>query len=173
MLSKLQKIRDQKTSEQKGFTIIEVMIVLAIAGLIILIVFLAVPALQRNGRNTQRKNDVGQISAAIATYVTDNSKTSTLTTGDVTAALANAKLGFYSPTVGSATTGIWFGTPGTAPAAGTTASATVVSSDTVIVVTGVTCASGVPTATGASARSIAVVYANETAGAPTIGCVSN
>ena len=55
MLSKLQKIRDQKTSEQKGFTIIEVMIVLAIAGLIILIVFLAVPALQRNGRNTQQK----------------------------------------------------------------------------------------------------------------------
>jgi prepilin-type N-terminal cleavage/methylation domain-containing protein len=35
-----------------GFTIIEVMIVLAIAGLILLIVFLAVPALEREARNT-------------------------------------------------------------------------------------------------------------------------
>ncbi|HPW47952.1 MAG TPA: prepilin-type N-terminal cleavage/methylation domain-containing protein, partial [Candidatus Saccharibacteria bacterium] len=34
--------------DQKGFTIIEVLIVLAIAALILLIVFLAVPALQRN-----------------------------------------------------------------------------------------------------------------------------
>ena len=42
----------------QGFTIIEVMIVLAIAGLIMLIVFLAVPALQRNQRNTARKQDV-------------------------------------------------------------------------------------------------------------------
>jgi prepilin-type N-terminal cleavage/methylation domain-containing protein len=41
----------------EGFTIIEVMIVLAIAGLIMLVVFLAVPALQRNSRNTQRNND--------------------------------------------------------------------------------------------------------------------
>ena len=48
MLSKLKK-------SNQGFTIIEVMIVLAIAGLILLIVFLAVPALQRNGRNTTKK----------------------------------------------------------------------------------------------------------------------
>lgn len=48
-------------SETKGFTIIEVLIVLAIAGLIMLIVFLAVPALQRNSRNTQRRNDVQKI----------------------------------------------------------------------------------------------------------------
>ena len=40
MLNKLKK------SDKDGFTIIEVMIVLAIAGLILLIVFLAVPALQ-------------------------------------------------------------------------------------------------------------------------------
>ncbi len=48
----------------EGFTIIEVLIVLAIAGLIMLIVFLAVPALQRNQRNTSRKNDVGRVGAA-------------------------------------------------------------------------------------------------------------
>jgi prepilin-type N-terminal cleavage/methylation domain-containing protein len=35
-------------NNKKGFTIIEVLIVLAIAGVIMVIVFLAVPALQRN-----------------------------------------------------------------------------------------------------------------------------
>lgn len=56
----------------EGFTIIEVMIVLAIAGLIMLIVFLAVPALQRNARNTQRRNDAGHLSALISEYVANN-----------------------------------------------------------------------------------------------------
>lgn len=42
----------------KGFTIIEVVLVLAIAGLIFLMVFIALPALQRNQRDTQRKNDM-------------------------------------------------------------------------------------------------------------------
>lgn len=51
---------------QKGFTIIEVLIVLAIAGLIMVIVFLAVPSLQRNSRNTQREADVSKIAAAIS-----------------------------------------------------------------------------------------------------------
>lgn len=58
MIKKLQK-------DEKGFTIIEVLIVLAIAGLIMLIVFLAVPALQRNSRNTQRTNDASRIAAAV------------------------------------------------------------------------------------------------------------
>jgi prepilin-type N-terminal cleavage/methylation domain-containing protein len=51
-------------SSNKGFTIIEVLIVLAIAGLIMLIVFLAVPALQRNSRNTQRNSDASKVAAA-------------------------------------------------------------------------------------------------------------
>lgn len=54
--------------KQEGFTIIEVLIVLAIAGLIILIVFLAVPALQRNSRNTQRKSDVSSLLGGIQEY---------------------------------------------------------------------------------------------------------
>ena len=45
----------------KGFTIIEVVLVLAIAGLIFLAVFLALPALQRNQRDTQRKNDMSRL----------------------------------------------------------------------------------------------------------------
>jgi prepilin-type N-terminal cleavage/methylation domain-containing protein len=53
-----------KKLNNKGFTIIEVLIVLAIAGLIMLIVFLAVPALQRNSRNTQRNSDASLIASA-------------------------------------------------------------------------------------------------------------
>ncbi len=51
---------------QEGFTIIEVLIVLAIAGLIMLIVFLAVPALQRNSRNTARTADAALVTSAIS-----------------------------------------------------------------------------------------------------------
>lgn len=58
-------MKSKLKQNQKGFTIIEVLIVLAIAGLIMVIVFLAVPALQRNSRNTQRTNDASLISSAI------------------------------------------------------------------------------------------------------------
>ena len=50
---------------QAGFTIIEVMIVLAIAGVIMVALFLAVPALQRNSRNNQRSADAALIAAAV------------------------------------------------------------------------------------------------------------
>lgn len=65
----LSTIRNRK---EKGFTIIEVLIVLAIAGLILLVVFLAVPALQRNARNTQRKEDVASIMGGISEFVNNN-----------------------------------------------------------------------------------------------------
>lgn len=58
--------------KSQGFTIIEVLIVLAIAGLIMLIVFLAVPALQRNSRNTQRKNDISALLGAVTEYNNNN-----------------------------------------------------------------------------------------------------
>lgn len=59
----MQNLIKHKRSE--GFTIIEVMIVLAIAGLIMLIIFLAVPALNRNSRNEQRNHDAALVGAAV------------------------------------------------------------------------------------------------------------
>lgn len=56
----------------KGFTIIEVLIVLAIAGLILAIIFLAVPALQRNSRNTSIRSDAAAILAGVNDYVANN-----------------------------------------------------------------------------------------------------
>lgn len=57
---------------KKGFTIIEVVLVLAIAGLIFLMVFLALPALQRSQRDTQRKQDLSRVVAAYSTYKSNN-----------------------------------------------------------------------------------------------------
>lgn len=55
-----------------GFTIIEVVLVLAIAGLIFLMVFIALPALQRAQRDTQRRDDMARVSEAITQYQTNN-----------------------------------------------------------------------------------------------------
>ena len=58
--------------QQKGFTIIEVVLVLAIAGLIFLMVFVALPALQSGQRDTARRSDVGIVASAVNTYVSNN-----------------------------------------------------------------------------------------------------
>lgn len=58
--------------KKQGFTIIEVVLVLAIAGLIFLMVFIALPALQRNQRDTQRKDDLGRVKVAINNYMSSN-----------------------------------------------------------------------------------------------------
>lgn len=59
---------------KRGFTIIEVVLVLAIAGLIFLMVFIALPALQRSQRNTRRRQDISRISTAFTQYMSQNSK---------------------------------------------------------------------------------------------------
>jgi prepilin-type N-terminal cleavage/methylation domain-containing protein len=61
-----------KTKRAEGFTIIEVMIVLAIAGLIMVIVFIAVPQLQRNQRDNARQNIANRLKAEIETYAGNN-----------------------------------------------------------------------------------------------------
>jgi prepilin-type N-terminal cleavage/methylation domain-containing protein len=55
----------QLKKKTEGFTIIEVLIVLAIAGLIMVIVFIAVPALQRSQRNEARNNDARLVGNAV------------------------------------------------------------------------------------------------------------
>lgn len=62
----------KKHKHYKGFTIIEVVLVLAIAGLIFLMVFLALPALQQSQRDTQRKNDARNLLAAIIEFQSHN-----------------------------------------------------------------------------------------------------
>lgn len=58
----------QLKKRTEGFTIIEVLIVLAIAGLIMLIVFLAVPALRRNQQNNTMRSEASRILSLATEY---------------------------------------------------------------------------------------------------------
>ena len=60
------------TKPKKGFTIIEVVLVLAIAGLIFLMIFVALPALQRSQRDNARKNDVAIVLGAVTSFIGNN-----------------------------------------------------------------------------------------------------
>ena len=66
----------------KGFTIIEVVLVLAIAGLIFLMVFLALPALQRSQRDTRRKQDVAMVVTTLHNWKANNKGRSYASLGD-------------------------------------------------------------------------------------------
>lgn len=63
-------------NSKQGFTIIEVVLVLAIAGLIFLMVFVALPALQRSQRDTQRRNDMSRVDTSLVQYQTNHSNLS-------------------------------------------------------------------------------------------------
>lgn len=106
----------KKINKNQGFTIIEVLIVLAIAGLILLVVFLAIPALQRSARNHQRKTDATAALSAVTQFLDNNNGTwpsglsstsNTLTFGAVNTAEATtqAKMGYYTKSFTYATTG--------------------------------------------------------------------
>ena len=64
--------KQNKGQQKTGFTIIEVVLVLAIAGLIFLMVFVALPALQRSQRDTQRRNDMSRVDTSLVQYQTNN-----------------------------------------------------------------------------------------------------
>jgi prepilin-type N-terminal cleavage/methylation domain-containing protein len=163
MLNQIKKAKQNKS--EQGFTIIEVMIVLAIAGLILLIVFLAVPALQRNSRNTQRKNDVSAVLAAVNEYVSNNGG-ALPAAGNGTVAqdlIDAAHPGFYKSGPGNGNGQLQIVSGAQAALAGNQAN------DRVRVVEGVKCSTGGDTV-GASPRSVAIQYEYETAGGFTATC---
>ncbi len=65
-------MKQRQINSKKGFTIIEVVLVLAIAALIFLMVFIALPALGRSQRDTQRKEDLSRMATAITNYQSNN-----------------------------------------------------------------------------------------------------
>lgn len=72
MASSRKYMRKMDTGDRGGFTIIEVVLVLAIAGLIFLMVFIALPSLQRSQRDTQRRSQLGDVQTAIMHYQNNN-----------------------------------------------------------------------------------------------------
>ena len=77
-------------SKQEGFTIIEVLIVLAIAALILLVVFLAVPGLQRSQTNNAIKNDATHIATSYTNYYSNNTSTWPTTAANITSIVNDA-----------------------------------------------------------------------------------
>jgi prepilin-type N-terminal cleavage/methylation domain-containing protein len=149
---------------QEGFSIVEVMIVLAIAGLIILVVFLAVPALQRNSRNTTKKSDVGSIGSLVGEYQGANGGKSpaaiSFTEGELTFTGGNSVKTAVSVGVSGVTIDTDGGTSVTAP-----------TGDAVVIATKVKCSSSSTHTIVASARSVAILYNVETAGGTAPQCV--
>ena len=59
----------------QGFTLIEIVIVLAIAAAIILMVFLAVAGVRRSQRDTQRRSDAARLAATVEQFAANNGGT--------------------------------------------------------------------------------------------------
>ncbi|HSX34015.1 MAG TPA: type II secretion system protein [Candidatus Saccharimonadales bacterium] len=159
MLSKL-----HKSKKEQGFTIIEVLIVLAIAGLILLVVFLAVPALQRNSRNTQRKDDVARVGSAVQEFINNNAGTLPVAGDSATVRNLVGTLAYYS----SANVSV----AGTAPSTATNDTTT----DTVKIYTGGKCTTmtgGRGVISSGNSRTIAMTYSTETAGAAALLCTDS
>ena len=85
----------QNTNSKKGFTIIEVVLVLAIAGLIFLMVFIALPALQRSQRDTQRRDDMARFLSQLNQYQANNSGRTPVTVSGGSATFNNTFITQY------------------------------------------------------------------------------
>lgn len=77
-------------TKTKGFTIIEVVLVLAIAGLIFLMVFLALPALQRSQANNEMRAEASRILALATEYESNSNGQKVDTQGELTTIVNNA-----------------------------------------------------------------------------------
>jgi prepilin-type N-terminal cleavage/methylation domain-containing protein len=91
--------------KQEGFTLIEIVLVLAIAGLILLIVFLAVSGAQKSRRDTQRKEDVSRIASQLESYASNNEgayPNSVITTGQFVTGYLTPASDYSDPSSGVA-----------------------------------------------------------------------
>jgi prepilin-type N-terminal cleavage/methylation domain-containing protein len=161
----MNKLLSKRHNQASGFTIIEVVLVLAIAGLIFLMVFIALPALQRGQRDTQRKNDLSRVNTQVQNFVSASRGSIPTTTGSSatfstfvqkylggdSSNCASSEYQDPNKTDATACTGTNTGyhlIPGTG--------ATTVGDGDIVYTTGVLCAtdgSGGTTSSGASARS--------------------
>ena len=126
----------------------EMLLVLAIAGLILVVVFLAVGGAQRANRDTQRVNEAGQMAAALESYARNNNGAYPTTTlaASYTAAIKDVD-----------TNG-----PGVYSASDITAATRL--TDGIHYASGYVCSGGTPsvmTTVGASVRTYAISYWSE------------
>lgn len=67
-------MRVEANDRRAGFTLIEVVLVLAIGGLIFLLAFIAFQQVSTNRRDTQRRSDAGLIISQLQNYIADGGR---------------------------------------------------------------------------------------------------
>lgn len=160
---------NSRRSYKNGFTIIEVLIVLAIASLIMSVVLLAIPSLLRNSRNNQRKQDVSNVLDAVSSFALNNSGRFPAASDGAFLTSQRVKLAYYEPNLsfGSAPGGPGIGIlPQTSGGGGGGESNT--DTETMLIYNYRKCdptTPGTTTTTGAGYRDIVAVYGIETGGA--------
>lgn len=97
----------QRQLNKDGFTLIEVVLVLAIGGLIFLLAFIAFQQVSTNRRDTQRRNDAGRILAEVQNASGDgvNINNQTALTGGTVATASGATGSFLDTYFGGSMKG--------------------------------------------------------------------
>ena len=74
-----------KKSTEKGFTLIEILVVIAILGILAVVTIVALNPVKRfqDARNSTRKEDVNAVLQAVSVYTIDNDGAFPVMTGDV------------------------------------------------------------------------------------------
>ena len=161
----------------KGFTIVETLIVLAIAATIIIVVLLAVPALQRQSRNTATKVGATDVASGWTAEVGNSNGAAPTTVIGATGAIT-INSASYNVNSAIVTKALTYNTAGTVVAYGTTSLGTTGSTgdkigvSTIALYTSATCPA---TTTGTSltlaagtTTQAAIVYSIEPG---TVGCI--
>ena len=147
-------------NREKGFTLIEIVLVLAIAAFIIALVFAALSGAQKSKRDTQRREDGSAFVAALESYSSNHTGAypagGIFAAGSGTSPVGPAYFTRTDPLSGQSYA--FTATPATAPAAGTIAYNTTYS------------CSGQVGVAGAGARAYAIVVGLEVGGSV---CFSN
>ena len=155
-------------SSKKGFTIIEVVIVLVIGAIIMLMVFLIVPQLQRSQRDARRQSDARTFLASAEQFATQNNGNYPSTAGEVTTVVnnfVNRAGGFLSPNGNAYLANNLDGVT-----AGAAAASTVTAASEMEYRTAATCTGPAITALAGQTRRVAVMVFQENGGS---FCVNN
>lgn len=158
-------MKKQYERKSRGFTIVETLIVLAIVGVMMVVVFLAVPALQRNSRNTQAKTEGNNIVAAVNEFISNSGGKLPSTTTDATNVLASSNVkNITSLTIA--------GQSGATAITSTSATVVTAAKCTAAVTSGGLKAPSAVTTAGA-ARQFAVIYPMEDRAGDATGCIDS
>ncbi|MFZ1243139.1 MAG: prepilin-type N-terminal cleavage/methylation domain-containing protein [Candidatus Saccharimonas sp.] len=156
--------------KERGFTIIEVVLVLAIAALIFLMVFVALPALQRSQRDMARKNDADTIASAAQQILSNNKgDASKVTTANIQSYIGSGNDSSLSNLSKDQITAQKYSNTVTVTAQ------TLVENGGAIVVVGGKCGDSATTSTitKGSSKSIVVAIGVEAGGTPVTYCVGS